>query len=165
MEHFKIFCGDWIYPSRDSSTKINYPIDIPLVAEIYPRSDRKGKMVSESGMIKEHLNSSRFLKLHLRTDNILCILSLHNETESMFLKEINEDISFDRETLARPNSLWYDGKYPGKIIKHKNREENEWNSIFFTSILLQVFMAGEKLPNGISFRNATIPEIESLGRW
>lgn len=164
-EHLKIFCGDWIYPSRNSSTGVTYPVDTPLVAEIFLPNERGGKDVSKSSLIIEHLHGPRFLDVHISNENVMAILSLRSKAEKMFLKEINQDIPFDPATLARERSLWQNGKYEGRMIKKVKRKDYEWNAIFFTSILLQAYLGGVELPEGILFRNATIPEIEALGGW
>ena len=78
---FKIPCGDWVFPSRDTTTPAPYPIDYPLVAEIFIPKNHK---VSDEPDIFRHLYGPRFLHLNLLSENALLIDSLGNTFEDFF---------------------------------------------------------------------------------
>jgi hypothetical protein len=86
---FDVSCGDWVYPSRDSSASVKYDIDFPLVAMIYrPKSDIN-KPLERSGRIDFHLTGPRYLSCEIVsgkavTDHSLKVLSLKNEREEAF---------------------------------------------------------------------------------
>jgi hypothetical protein len=153
MVSFRVKCGDWIYPSRDSGSGVQYPIDKPLVAEILLSSEKRGERVSARSGILFHLNGPRFLELKLDEErSVLKIVSMGNAYEESFSKSIGFEYKFELGNLSRVRDL-PDGTDPDRC------------AIFFTSVLLQAYLGKTALPTGISFRKATIPEIESLGKW
>lgn len=166
MYKFNFLCGNWIYPARGTSTSAEYPIDFPLVAEIYVPSICEGAIVSDAWQISRHLTGPRFLTIEISEDvNVAKILSLKNDTEELFELAIEFHIEFVPDTLAREGCLWHNGKYPGKIEPNPDVRLADWEAVLFTSILLQAHLSSTKLPDGIKFRQAKMAEVESLGRW
>lgn len=190
---FKVFCGDWIYPSKDSTSGVAYSVDVPVVAEIFPTCAITN--VASKGGIDYHLNSPRFIEIDLLRVasidveafntyhfNIRCI---KNKYEPLFEKELNITIPLgtfdDIEKLDRYTYL-ANNKYCGDNDVHLHSllsKQGYGPSIFFTSALLK-FATSSGLfkdntvwsifsPNvpelDIKIRKASIPEIESLGKW
>jgi hypothetical protein len=166
MYTFNIRCGNWIFPARGTSTSAEYPVDFPLVAEIYPPSTSAGQTVSDAWQIDKHLTGPRFLTVELEEeDRSIHIVSLKNSNEELFEQSVGFRISFAPELLTREGCLWHQGRYPGKIVRNSDVRLADWEAVFFTSILLQAHLSGVKLPDGIKFRPAKMAEVESLGRW
>src|ERR1700749_2230078 len=154
MIRFEVSCGDWIYPSKDSSSHVQYPIDFPLGAEIFLPKERIGKTVSSRGPIDRHLTGPRYLEVTINDElSIITINCMKNREEELFSQKILYEISFCLADLPRVG-----GELP---------QGDDWqgNGVFFTSVLLAAHLSNRPLPEGITFRNAMIPEIESLGTW
>lgn len=164
MDDIKVMCGNWIYPSRDTTTRFPYPIDEPLVVEIFLPSKAIGTEVSTLKEIKHHLTGPRYLKVSIPGKSKIRLLSLENDHEELFTQTIDFEIEFQPEKLAREKELWGE-KYTKKSKPRTNIRKSNWNAIYFTSILLQAYQTEKPLPEGIKFRKATAAEIESLGKW
>lgn len=170
---FSVRCGDWVYPSRDSTGPVQYPVDYPLVLVLFSTFKGKHKVNLRRGDIDSHLSNCRRLHLTLDADtNTLSFKKLTNDQEPDFEMSVAQfsPIKFDPETLARGEQLYLGrGQY--------ERNDAQRLSVLVTSILLQHFLAAmedtawdlagynEQFMNDLYFRKATVPEIESIGRW
>ncbi len=153
MIEFKIACGDWIYPAKDSSTRVQYPIDWPVVAEIFLPSSEVGKQVSQQGGISHHLRGPRYLEVSVdELLNKIKIEALKNKSEELFVQRIDFELRFDPTALTRSRGVPSGGS-------------SDYNALFFSDVLLQAHIGGKPLPEQIVFRKASMPEVESLGRW
>ncbi len=166
---FDVDCGDWIYPSRDSTARTKYDIDFPLVALIFAMKNRVLVPVDSHSGISYHLNSPRYLCCEIIsgkavTDHALRIVKMKNRHEEEFKKKIDVEVQFDPRSLNRADELWPNG-FENSYENSSRLKDEDWWSILFASILLQAHLAGRDLPDGITFRNAIVPEIESIGRW
>ncbi|HMO78944.1 MAG TPA: hypothetical protein PJ997_01965 [Candidatus Paceibacterota bacterium] len=166
---FSVNCGDWIYPSKDSSCGVQYPLSYAWVVEIFVPTKDKRKKISPLSGIKNHLSGPRFLEIRIVDHNSLIVEYLKNHHEEDFSRTIDFTLKFNPATLARSDFLWPFGfeRTPTECVFSAplGINQNDWNAVFFTSILLQTKLKGRPLPAGINFRDATIPEIESLGSW
>ncbi len=164
VAEFSIQCGDWLYPSKDSNSRVPYPIDKPLVLMLFPTEGVHHTVDPRSGDISSHLRNSR--RLHCTIDlksDVLTLRKLTNDQEPDFehdLSTLNLGFLFNRSTLARKSDFTLDDF---------SRNSCANLSVLVSSILLQDYVAAPDLdwgiPNRLYFRDATYPEIESIGRW
>ena len=160
----EVKCGDWIYPSDGSLTGISYNIYFPLVLELFLQRTGVGRKISKSGNIGLHLDGPRYIVVKV-TKDVLSIVFMGNKKEQNYRESINWSCRFEVETLARLGDI---GIYDFNKFEESFEDiskSSEKLAILFTSILLQVHGKKTGFPKGITFRKATIPEIESLGRW
>jgi len=168
---FEINCGDWIYPSRDSSTKVQYDINFPLVALIFVTKKRAENNVENARNIGYHLTGPRYLTCEIISGRVvgghaLKIIALKNFEEEDFEKPIGAEIQFDARALCRGSELWPHA-FSNSFSNETKLKDTDWWSILFSSVILQAHINNRdrELPEGIIFREARIPEIEALGRW
>jgi hypothetical protein len=153
MQNFRIPCGDWIYPSKDSLSSVRYPIDEPLVAEIFRPAPEAGKRVAVASRISAHLCGPRFMECSWRDDKkSLRILGVKHENDQNFFENVRAEIEFDQTAVSVMRDCFSFGR--------------EWaDHILFASVLLHAHLNNISLPKGIVFRKAMPPEIEAIGRW
>jgi hypothetical protein len=153
MRNFEVPCGDWIYPAKDSLSRIRYPIDHPMVAEIFLPLSEAGKRVSGESRVSAHLRGPRYLECSLRDDQkAIRLVNLRSREEPLFSLSVKVEIKFDPNNLPRISSIPDGTSY--------------WDDqVLFASVILQAHLSKIQLPKGITFRKASIPEIESIGRW
>lgn len=162
---FEVNCGNWIFPSKDTTTDAVYPIDIPLVAAIFMTTKDDEKGISKRFEIDHHLTGPRYVDVTV-TGARMNIGALRNREEELFEHRVDFSVPFDAAKLARAEHLWGKPEKPGgELPIHPQVRESDWKGIFFTSVLLQHHLKGGEFPEGIYFRKATMPEIEALGTW
>lgn len=169
---FTIKCGDWLYPCKDSGSGVSYKIEKTLALNLFSPAREKFSCNKATGHYSHHLNSDRVLNCELDLkNNKLFLNTVTHSTESEFIINVGVQISFDPNTLDRVSELTSNYKV---FIGRGDFE----CSVFVTAVLLQHYLCvnndgfDEFLP-GLSFENrtriyfreATIPEIESIGRW
>ncbi|MBP9842670.1 MAG: hypothetical protein KBC62_01560 [Candidatus Pacebacteria bacterium] len=156
-QEFRVRCGDWIYPSRDSTTGTKYPIAFPLVANLFMQSSERERPVSSQSRIDFHLDSPRSVVVEfLDNGKAIHMKRLVNEKEEDFSRQLNFFLEYDIHKLAR----WEEIRH-----SHGAHGDKWWPSIWLMSALLNAYTSNMDLPDGVTFRRATIPEIESLGSW
>jgi len=150
----KVLCGNWIYPSRDSTTRTRYPISFPLVLNLFMQENELRKEISSRPSINFHLTGPRAVIVEFDLDGkTIRIKRLVNEQEEAFSQDVDFNLGYDVEKITRWDEIRYE------------RGNDYWPSIWLTSALLNAHTAKAPLPEGVTFRKAKIPEIESLGRW
>ena len=158
--------GNWIYPSEDSLSSVQYPIKTPLVLELFQQLSEKEKTTERQGGISYHLHGPRYLEVEI-TEGELRILTLKNKKESAFESRVDFECNYTIGDLARKNDFGCYGEREFDSFASRLEVSSDSLSIFVTSVLLQEFLknGNDNLLEEIVFRNATIPEIESIGRW
>lgn len=182
-----INCGDWIYPNHESTSGVQYGINLPLVLMLYhQQKEGEQREISKKSHIEHHLNGPRYITVEI-TSNQLTICALHNASEIDFKRDINWSCKYDAKSLDRLDHVIHDFDIDDLLdldldietdghdddqelfskISKKTADNQLSLSILVTSILLQHYTTTKdsEFPEGISFRFATIPEIESLGKW
>lgn len=167
----QISCGDWIYPSRDSRSGLQYPIDKPLVVSIFQELPYR-TVVSPKSDILSHLCESNKITFCVQEEGGRFQMEV---SVTFNFNPISFTIPFSPKSLARPQHIWTNknGRYLHGLKFHDQRirksvedpAKEEPCAIFFTSVLLQAYLNGIELPDGIAFREASPIEIEALGRW
>ena len=180
-----INCGDWIFPNHESIAGVQYNINLPLVLMLFhQQKEGEQREISKKREIEHHLNGPRYITVEV-TAKQLTISALHNANEIDFKRDINWSCSYDIDSLDRLDHIIPIRDIDNLLNIDLDAAEDDSNtrlfdkisertaddkmslSILVTSILLQHFTTTQEsgFPEGISFRRATIPEIESLGKW
>ena len=167
---FSISCGDWIYPSKDSTCKVKYDIDFPLTTYIFVLPSQHQIHLDRGGSDK-HLSSARRLHCTCRyinqTEWEMELTKLTNDYEPAFVRLINIGFKFNFATLPRLSEY-------KKYIFSNDDNRSRWLGIFFADVLLENYLLSEpntsiyddpRLKGVLTIRKSTIPEIESIGRW
>jgi hypothetical protein len=162
---FSIPCGDWIYPSKDSTSRVQYSIASPLTLILFSTKGPAHKPDLHRGDVASHFGQSRRLHCTVNLNTFpptLSFIKLTNDQEPEFVRELSNLVfEFNSDALDRRDDF---NLSEGNLANSEVR----W-SICVASILLQHRMnfstgtwgCGDEL----FFRSATIPEIESIGRW
>jgi len=162
----KVNCGNWVYPSKDSFSSVQYPIEVPLVLELFQQLDDKSKTTVKKGGICHHLHGPRYLEVEI-TPEKLKILTLKNKQESAFELKVGFECNYAVNDLARKDDFRCYGDCQFTSLASTLKSSSDNLSIFTASVLLQEYLrnGNNNFPKEIVFREATIPEIESIGAW
>ena len=158
---FLLPCGDWLYPSKDSSSSVGkaYDLDTPLTLMLFAPYAEK-RLMARTGHIWAHLNSSRHVEVVVSEQtSTMEFRSLCNKEEPDFKAPLSWTFNYDLKDLKR---LSLCQNFKGNGLQ-------EW-AVFVASVLLQDYLKNPSMGKKwgcetLYIRPSTIPEIETIGAW